>query len=239
MDLLQDAPSIFDLHTELRWRGLPESTRDLLKIAMTIAGSPGLSRAAETFCPFYRKVRTRLDHNFTLFKILSGESGPKVIVDTSKIPIRMKLLYMHHPDKVRIVYLVRDGRAVFASIKRYALAAPEVRLRRWVRVHDQCRLLLRSVPDEHWKMIRYEDLCTDPTGTMKALTEFLDLDYDPAMLRFAEPVHHDVGGSPSKFLSSSEIRSDERWRNELSDDDLEVFAKIGSKTQKRMGYPQG
>ena len=69
----------------------------------------GLPLLAPAFSPLLEASRNKL----ALFDAIARVAGREVMVDSSKHYLEAAALYMAAPERVRIVLLVRDGRAVF------------------------------------------------------------------------------------------------------------------------------
>ena len=64
---------------------------------------------------------------------------------------------------------------------------------------------------------------------------FLDLDPDKVRLDFRAVTQHVIGNG-MRMDSSSEISLDERWKSNLSRDDLRVFDATAGDLNRRYGY---
>jgi hypothetical protein len=91
-----------------------------------------------------------------------------------------------YPD-AKLIQLVRDPRAVFASRKKVMMNASgrHTKAHRLVREWNRSSReipRLRSRPDK-FLVVRYEDLVKDPKGVMEKICRFAGLDFLPAMLK--------------------------------------------------------
>src|SRR5439155_11045550 len=89
--------------------------------------------------------------------------------------------------EAHFVHLIRDGRDAALSRADRVLKdpPPQVRVaRRWKRRVLRARRDGRQL--HHYLEARYEDLVTDPEPTLRRVCEFVELDYDPAMLSYHE-----------------------------------------------------
>jgi sulfotransferase len=100
----------------------------------------------------------------------------------------------------KILFMVRDLRAVFASMEKKFRANPDIddgilnnltlegittyqRVEKWSQIHPighALNKLNQSLLDksaQNFFFIRYEDLCTNPEPVMKGIYKFLELDY--------------------------------------------------------------
>jgi Sulfotransferase family len=100
--------------------------------------------------------------------------------------------------EARFVHIIRDGRAVVASLRGLWFAPSDdlaVLGEDWSRRVRVARL--QGARHSHYLEIRYEDLVCDPEQVLKAVFLFLDLPYEPAVLgyqeRAAERLHEHEG----------------------------------------------
>ena len=79
-------------------------------------------------------------------------------------------------------------------------------------------------PEGHWLDIRHEDILQDPRGQMKAVLEFLELDWTP---RFE-------AGFTQHHVAAGRGRS---WQHDLSPDQVQDMEAVLDETLQRWGYP--
>ncbi len=91
------------------------------------------------------------------------------------------------PD-AQIVHLVRDPRAVVASLMRVPWYQKPVThaLAQWASAERELRALGRRLPSDSYFCLRYEDLLDDPRTQLGALCQFLDEPFAEQMLDFAD-----------------------------------------------------
>lgn len=84
-------------------------------------------------------------------------------------------------------------------------------------------------------LVRYEDLCASPERVLRATCDFLELSWDPAMLRFNEH-HHDFGYEAAKTRRTTrfEVRAGSwrAWEPGL----VERCWQVVGETATRLGY---
>lgn len=109
---------------------------------------------------------------------------------------QVELLTRLFPD-AQFVHLIRDGRDCVASLKEmpwYTLDSFHA-VSTWAEAIDAGRKLRRTMPQDSYYELRYEDLTDDPHTEMKKLCQFLEEDFDQAMVspreaaQVAVPVH--------------------------------------------------
>lgn len=195
--------------------------------------------------------------NAALVGSVLARSGKQVIVDSSKIGMRLRFLLRNPALDVRVVRVKRDGRAValtymdpehFADASNPALrgggsgaSRDAERLdaasaaREWLRSNEEAEALRAVVAPERRLEVSYEGLCRDTEGTLRQIFAFLGV--DPAAERppFRAATHHVVGNG-MRLDSTSEVRLDERWREALSASDLRTFDAVAGAMNRRLGY---
>jgi hypothetical protein len=217
--------------------GLRANRFHLLKLLL-ILGHAGLLRVAGRLSPHVRRYLRSGENSWRIVDALAGQDpGTRFVVDTSKSPLRLKLLHLLRPGSIFAIHLVRDGRAVVHSDHRRSGTPVAQSARLWVRRHRDVGLLIRGLPQSRRAFLRYEDLCGDPERELRRLLAGLGLVFDPAMLAM-KGLGHGIEGSDVRFQAARRgaITLDERWRRELQPDDLAAFLRIAGPLNARLGY---
>lgn len=195
--------------------------------------------------------------NKALVESIGAVSKSGFVVDSSKIGIRLKYLCRTKGLPIKIVRVVRDGRAValtymdpsgFADARDENLRGGGSGIRvdedesmadaanQWLRSNQEAEAFLKTVPGDSHIQIRYEDLCRDPGTVMSGVHEFLGLAPEPdGILKFREFSHHVVGNG-MRLDGDSQIILDERWRDVLGERDLQTFDRIAGQLNRSYGY---
>ncbi len=173
--------------------------------------------------------------NVALADVLREITGAKVVIDSSKIALHLKYLLKSADLKMKIIRLVRDGRAVSNSMltrgsKNMAAAALG-----WRRNNEAAERILAHVPASQWMHVQYEELCRNPEQTLRGICEFLGIDTREIILDFRSRDQH-VLGNEMRLKSSSDIKVDERWRTKLSQEDLATFEQVAGDLNRKYGY---
>ncbi len=182
-----------------------------------------------------------------------GDKTPVYIESISKIGQALG-------DQARFVHLIRDGRAV--AVSRRARAAKRGReptpvraeAETWKRRIDSARDQSREV--EHYLELRYEDLTADPEAALRRVCDHIALGFDPAMLDYHEGASErlselsDLPGQGGRVRPGSERiaahsrtseppRTDriERWRTELSQEEIAGYEEVAGDLLEELGYP--
>jgi hypothetical protein len=170
-----------------------------------------------------------------------GDKTPRYSID---VPLLAELF-----PEARFIQIVRDGRDVALSLMDVRLGQGHVReaallWRARVRAARRAGVVLGPY---RYREVRYEDLVDDPESILTRLCSFIDLDFEPSMLRYFErigeipdpalgvryrPGHHSrLRLPPTKGLRD--------WRSQMSRDDLAVFEADAGDLLSELGYERG
>jgi hypothetical protein len=116
--------------------------------------------------------------------------------------------------EARFVHLIRDGREVARSVMDLSWgpsdAASAARL--WAEVISTGRVQAKALPGRYLEA-RYERLVADPEQVLQEICEFIELRFDPAMLRYHQRAHervaelsHDLRGFDGRVTISASER---------------------------------
>ncbi len=144
----------------------------------------------------------------------------------------------------KIVWIIRDGRAVFSSKKnnkvsdrsRYFETDPRRAALIWVTKNRRLQNMARRY--RNTIRVEYEALIGDTESILKQVAAFLGLSYSaevvgerPLAARY-EDIHKNVKGAPLPGRASS-------WKEELSPDDIEAYEAVAGDALRLYGYPVG
>lgn len=218
-----------------RWKNPLRVLPSLTEVA-AVVGSVGLARAAAAVSRRAAQDLQSARNSWTVADAAAAADGTRMVVDSSKSAVRLKLLYMLRPERVRILSLVRDGRAVAASAMRRHDMSITNAARIWKRENQHLAAVLRTVPARLKHRVSYERLCEDPAGELRRICGFLGLEFEPGLLALWEREVHNIPGNPMLFQRSRRtISKDERWRRDLTEDDLRRFAAVAGPMNRSFG----
>lgn len=195
--------------------------------------------------------------NAALAECICARTGRRVLVDSSKVGLRLKYLLRNPALDVKVIRLIRDGRAValtYLDPETFADASnPCLRnggsggdrqserlsmsdaAREWRRSNEEAEELLNGLDPSRWRELRYEDLCRRPDATLQKLLTFLEVEPRDTSAHFKLGEHH-VLGNGMRLDTNREIRCDECWRSALDARDLETFDAVAGEMNRRLGY---
>ena len=189
----------------------------------------------------------------------SKQGKPRWGDKTPGYGVRMRRIRRTLPE-ARFIHLIRDGRDAALSRARASnkVVTPARAAERWVQRIGETRAEARRV--RHYTEARFEELVSDPEPTLRRLCEFVELDWDPAVLRYHEraaerlrEMDRDLPAMGAKGHRAAEKRVGshamtkrppdpqrlDRWREEMSAPDLAEFEAVAGDLLEELGYERG
>lgn len=206
-----DVASIIKLHRSLeRDRYIPLLYR------------PRLSRAFSRRLTDYNRILSRL------YEATRAVTGASVLVDAGK-HVTAALVLRHNPDvDLRIVHNIRDSRGVafsFSKVKPRPSANGETMMHRMPPLETATRYLayntlLAAVFGRERRLVRYEDLITDPGGTVSDIHEWISNKPTDAVSASGNtvdlPAGHGISGNPMRSQTGPTVLAiDDEWRRAM------------------------
>ncbi|HJN75059.1 MAG TPA: sulfotransferase [Myxococcota bacterium] len=164
--------------------------------------------------------------------------GQRIAEKTPHDLLHMATLGRIYP-RARFIHVVRDGRAVAASLVKQRWLDPasgepvwycagiEAASRYWAQVVAEVRNQVDTVSGRYLEL-RYEALCTEPEATMRQVLAFLGEPWDPAVLAHESSAasHSDRESSTSAVERAVTTTAIDRWRSEVDESDLSEEARV-------------
>ncbi|NUQ33412.1 MAG: sulfotransferase [Planctomycetaceae bacterium] len=181
---------------------------------------------------FGGRYRKAAENSLFWYGIISQVSERPVVLDCGKGVLRMLALGACAPGPLKVIHLIRDGRGQAASMKRATRQDVATSARRWVRGNRRIMRMYGRMDASNVCRVSYEALCRDPRATLEVLYAFLGCrafhegEWQRA-LTLEKTSSHMLGGNPMRFRNDERtIAPDERWRDELSEDELRRFQNV-------------
>ncbi len=246
-----------DAGTDFQSVGSPYA-RYLLRPLHRARGLEALRDVALSLSVAWHRDHGRIQaRNAALVACIIERSGKRLVVDSSKVGIRLKYLLRNRAIEVSVIRLIRDGRAValtYTDSARFADASDE-RLRgggmgiaggyrrltmeeaarEWRRSNEEADNIVAAIDPARVIQVRYETFCREPREEASRIFDFLGVPPDDAVARFPHTVHHVIGNG-MRLDDAREVKLDERWRDVLSPEQLRVFDGVAGDMNRRMGY---
>jgi hypothetical protein len=182
-----------------------------------------------------RELDRRLRINEALAEVITGLRGARAFVDASKRPGRLLHLRRIPSLDIRVIHLVRDGRAVTRSTMRNLGRGAEESARSWLGSVQDAERLRPRFPADRWMTLRYEDLCRQPGAALDRISRFIGVAPGSSVPDFRSVDHHIIGNR-MRLSHTSEISLDERWRTEMPAEQIRAVERIAGPTLERHGY---
>ncbi|MEV0617345.1 sulfotransferase [Nonomuraea sp. NPDC050404] len=153
---------------------------------------------------------------------------------------QVDLLLRLFPD-AQFVHLIRDGRDCVASLKEmpwYTLDSFHA-VSTWAEAIDAGGRLKRTLPEDTYYELRYEDLTDDPMTELKKLCHFLEEDFSPSMISpreaasVAVPTHKVWHSNTHREVTRSRVGS---WADRLDDWEIALCEHMLGDRLESMGY---
>jgi hypothetical protein len=170
---------------------------------------------------------------------------------------RMKQIERTIPE-ARFVHMIRDGRdAALSRFKRLLKDPPPIDTvaERWVKKIEGARADAEDL--DHYIEVQYEHLVRDTETELRRVCEFLELDWDPSILRYYEraserlaEMDRDLPGEEGKPTRPAEHRREAhlltskppdpsrlaRWKQDMSATDNAEFERVAGDLLSELGY---
>jgi hypothetical protein len=186
----------------------------------------------------YRTYLKAIENSLYLYDVIVSTEGKKTVVDSTKNPLRLAALHSLRPKNIFVIHLVRDGRAIIASAKRRGELDAIKNTKIWKADNTKMSIVLSRIPNERILLIKYEEFCDHPVRVLKKICQFVNLSYNDNLSNLIKPSHA-IPGNPWLINNKNwpiKIKKDERWKKELTKNELKIFKKISGKINKKYGY---
>ena len=128
-------------------------------------------------------------------------------------------------SEARFVHVIRDGRDTLAAKPGEIDVGSAIATgQRWSKKLRSARVQEHMM--DHYLEVRYEALIEDPETALRAVCEFLELDFDDAMV-----------APPERAAVEAELAPVGIWRERLGPEQLAAFEEVGGEMLAELGYP--
>ena len=131
-------------------------------------------------------------------------------------------------------------------------------VRKWAAQESRTVAYIQQLDPATFMSVRYEALASQAAATALEVCTFLNIGFESKMVDYWQADHHPLGGNAGSKTAirlhqdipittdradiqmyiekGSQIFLDERWRDELTERDIETFEQIGSGLNRDNGY---
>ncbi len=137
----------------------------------------------------------------------------------------------------RVAFVVRDPRAVAASLVRVPWASDDVEVHAW-RWKQAIDLLSRFEEDSRVLATRYEELIADPRTELRRICAFVEEPFDEGMMEFNTGAAALVGNEAHKRGVLEPLSDDplHKWKTALAADQVALIEHIAAAGMAGRGY---
>jgi hypothetical protein len=167
-----------------------------------------------------------------------GKPNPDIWIDhTPGNRKYVDILFDLFPES-KMIHIVRDGRAVAASIMPLDWGASTIdRAAHFWQSKVTQGLAAETFSKDRVARVKYEELVQEPEKTLRKLCVFIGIDYQPAMIEgkgfkvphYTQKHHSLIGRKPD----SERVKA---WETSLTDRQVEIFESIAGKLLSDLGY---
>ena len=182
-----------------------------------------------------REFDRLLRRNEAFIEVVAGLKGCEIFLDSTKRASRALHLQRSPKLDVKIIHLIRDGRANSWSAMRHGNRSAAEAATHWLVTHMEAERFRRYFAADRWIDIRHEDLCARPKEVLAQLHQFIGVEGLPQIGDFRTN-QHILGNSRTRTSSSNEIVLDERWKSDLTSGELGIIEGILGDMNRQYGY---
>ncbi|MEQ9624757.1 sulfotransferase family protein [Coleofasciculus chthonoplastes] len=173
-------------------------------------------------------------------QITQQTGGQRFIEKTPQHVLRLKFLLKHFPN-AKFINMFRDGRDGYCSARHHQNVPQGKSIVRYASYWKKCvnARLRQGENDKIWD-VKYEELTTNPEQVVRQIMNFLGEEYDARQI---EPQYYsqnritqDTRQEFRKLSKSIDQSSQERWKKELTESEVQQFHKIAGRELQILGY---
>jgi len=145
----------------------------------------------------------------------------------------------------KFVHIVRDYRDNYVSVKNvdFELPLPSAVATKWRLFYRKFEKDAREEP-ENYRVIKYEDLVTDPQGVFRGLCEFIGIPYRSEVFNFDEKREEVLKAYPPGFIEKYHANLLNKvnpsrmgvWKKQLTAREIRILDLSVGKLAERAGY---
>lgn len=187
------------------------------------------------------------------YQAIAEATGKRVIIESSKNPLRAKLLCLTPGLDVRLVHLVRDARGVAWSRMKTFTKSKEggvpqdikpkpihISAGYWLFMNFLSEQVRKAFPDQPSARIHYEDFVSAPEQTLKEIGEVAGLDYSSIADRLLSGAPmapgHLYAGNRVRTAGPIKLRSDMAWAEKLTTSQKRLTWILAGHKLRQYGY---
>jgi len=190
------------------------------------------------YFPAYKVQRNRfiLAHN-SFFRKALQYTGKEVYVDGTKSIRRVQLLAHSGCCNMKVIHLVRDGRAFcFSFLKNRGLSQDQAMeaAQSWIEYIRLVDAFTQANPNIQVLTLRYEDMCRDGENFFEKLHRFIGVSNEDVFHKAPQENH--ILGNRMRRNFQNTISEDISWKEQFDNKTKELITEAIKESLKRFGY---
>lgn len=186
----------------------------------------------------YRKAAIlSLEKSIKLIDILLKMTKKEIFFDSTKNPLQIRFLSAHPLVDLKVIYLVRDGRAVTWSLISKENWTLDQSVKSWLWANRNIERVNKNyVPSNGILNIKFEEFCHEPEKNISKILNFIGTDPHLEIKSIRESGLHIIGNRMRHTFDGTIRKPDESWRKNLSKKQLDYFEKKAGWLNRKFGY---
>tara|TARA_R110002050_G_scaffold223458_2_gene359356 strand:- start:2424 stop:3359 length:936 start_codon:yes stop_codon:yes gene_type:complete len=177
--------------------------------------------------PSERSFEKIIDEIFRAYLEQSGQKGRTWGNKSPMLTDHFDVIYPAIKNNARFIGLVRDGRDVITSILKKNSEADAIwAAKKWENSIKHIAQLEKQLDEEHFMLVKYEELVENPAEILNKILKFLDFEYEESMLVRGDYLRKlGRAGKSEAFQNVANPISNTsvgRWKTNLKTEDLEL-----------------
>lgn len=200
------------------------------KFVSTLAIPYFFRKKALEWSPTLREQRkTFLDLHSDFIDKACRYKNASIYIDNTKSIQRCELFLDFIDPNLKIIHLVRDGRAYFHSYKKANPTTTESDhfiANKWQGYLNEIAQLKAHNPGLQLLSLRYEDLCENPVAELQKICAFFSVEFNEDMYLKQKYDHHILGNKMRLNFDWTFRKNSEIWRDELSASEIDLCGRL-------------
>ncbi|XOV86651.1 MAG: hypothetical protein ACFHX7_16980 [Pseudomonadota bacterium] len=178
-------------------------------------------------------LETILEHNARVIEAVCELQDGQVFLDESKDPLRLMYFEQSGRWDIHVISLVRDGRGTVNSDRKHNALGVSESASNWVRKIREMQRVSARFSADHRIDITYEELCDNTRDVLTRIARFVGASEEFPI--DADKEQHIIGNN-MRLSALDEIVLDEKWRKEMTAQDIESFERVAGSLNRGLGY---
>ena len=188
------------------------------------------------FPSIWENISYKIQKNMAFAEVICDIKNASIFFDSSKDIYRLRFLKELTDYPIKVIHLVRNGKAVVKSLMKREKYSPDKAVKTWVWMNKMIeRIKKLYFKDEDWLFIRYEDLCYNLDDCLNRVAYFLGISNTFNLLPFVKSHFHIVGNT-MRHTFNGIIRPPLNQKVNLPYDVEKLFNSLALDFYKKYGY---